>query len=275
MIESSADFMAGLSDVAVKLRRQIVEALYRSGGGHYGGSLSVLDLMLTLYCSKFRGEDAQLGVTDRILLSKGHAAIALYAVLQEAGLCNLPLESYGSMGSALQGHPDMTLNSAVDFSTGSLGQGLSIGLGMAIALRERGAHVWVVMGDGECQEGQVWEAAMLSARCRASNLTAIIDANNYQEYGWNYGEGLDPTPVPELARKWEAFGWRVVEANGHDHQALAGTFRDAALSGGKPTTVIAHTVKGYGCRYIESDPKRFHCATVDESEHLAILRSLR
>jgi transketolase len=275
MIESSADTVAGLSDVAVKLRRQIVEALYRSGGGHYGGALSVLDILLTLYCSKFCGDDTQPGITDRILLSKGHAAIALYAVLQQAGLCNFPLESYGSMGSALQGHPDMTVNSAVEFSTGSLGQGLSVGLGMAIALHERGSRVWVVMGDGECQEGQVWEAAMLSARCRASNLTAIIDANNYQEYGWNPAEGMDATPVPELARKWEAFGWRVVEADGHDHRALARTFRDVALSGEKPTTVIAHTVKGYGCRYIESDPKRFHCTTVNESEHLAILRSLR
>jgi transketolase len=275
MIESSADIAVGLREVAVKLRRQIVEALYRSGGGHYGGSLSVLDILLTLYCCKFRGEHTEPGVRDRILLSKGHAAIALYAVLQQAGLCNLLLENYGSMGSALQGHPDMTANSAVDFSTGSLGQGLSVGLGMAIALRQRGSHVWVVMGDGECQEGQVWEAAMLGSRCRASNLTAIVDANNYQEYGWNPAEGMDATPVPELARKWEAFGWHVVEADGHDHGELARIFLHVARSSEKPTTVIAHTVKGYGCRYIESDPKRFHCTTVSESEHLAILRSLR
>jgi transketolase len=272
--ESQIAASATLSEIAKELRIEIVEALYVSGGGHYGGALSVLDILLTLYSREAR-DNLQSKHKDRVLLSKGHAAIALYAVLRHVGLCSQPLQHYGTLGSGLQGHPDMTANPAVEFSTGSLGQGLAVGLGMAFALSELQSHVWVVLGDGECQEGQIWETAMLAARYKASNLIAVIDANNYQEYGWDIAGTIEAAPVPELSRKWDAFGWRVFETSGHDYAALADTFTQAARECGKPTAVVAHTVKGYGCGYIEADPKRFHCTSVTKEEHLEILRTMR
>jgi transketolase len=271
--ESQASPSVTLSEIAKELRLEIVEALYASGGGHYGGALSVLDILLTLYSRECR-RDTRGRNKDRVLLSKGHAAIALYAVLRHVGLCSQALQHYGTLGSGLEGHPDMTANPAVEFSTGSLGQGLAVGLGMAIALSESPTHVWVVLGDGECQEGQVWETAMLAARYKASNLIAVIDANNYQEYGWDATRVGEAVPVPELTRKWDAFGWRVLETAGHDHTALADTFTQATRDCGKPTAVVAHTVKGHGFRYIEADPKRFHCTSVNGEEHLEILRTL-
>jgi len=272
--ESQVAPSATLSEISKDLRIDIVEALYVSGGGHYGGALSVLDILLTLY-SRGARYDLQSNDKDRIVLSKGHAAIALYAVLRHVGLCSQSLQHYGTLGSGLQGHPDMTMNSAVEFSTGSLGQGLAVGLGMAFALSESQSRVWVVLGDGECQEGQVWETAMLAARYKASNLVAVIDANNYQEYGWDTAGTIESAPVPELSRKWDAFGWRVLETPGHDYAALAHTFNQATRDYGKPTAVIAQTVKGYGCGYIEANPKRFHCTSVTKEEHLEILRTMR
>jgi transketolase len=274
-----------LEEEARELRRTIVEALFACGGGHYGGSLSVLDLILTLYRRHLRVSPAAPldPLRDRFILSKGHSAMALYAVLQRLGFLDLPLAAYGTLGSGLEGHPDMTALPGVDFSTGSLGQGLSVGLGMALALRGLGPRVWVVLGDGECQEGQVWEAAMLAARLGLGNLTAVIDANGYQEWGWAAAtagvEAVDdaPEPVPHLARKWAAFGWRVLTVDGHDHEALSATFRLAAAGLGRPavpTAVLAHTVKGKGLPAAEADPLRFHCTTVDPDEHARLLRSL-
>src|SRR5438128_5916491 len=162
---------------ATELRREIIEGLFACGGGHYGGALSVLDIILTLYRRILRTAPDQPNhpSRDRFILSKGHSAIALYAVLRRFGFFNDSLTGYGQADSMLEGHPDMTVLPGVDFSTGSLGQGLSVGLGMAMALRSTDQNVWVVLGDGECQEGQVWEAAMLAARYRIDNLHAIID----------------------------------------------------------------------------------------------------
>lgn len=256
------------------MRRELVEALRASGGGHYGGSLSVIDLLLNLYRTRpgLAPERADDPSRDRLILSKGHAAIALYAVLRRLGRLEAPLCSYGRTGSPLEGHPDMTVLPAVDFSTGSLGQGLAVGLGMAIALEKRGSRVWVVLGDGECQEGQVWEAALLAARRRTANLTAVVDANGFQEWGW--GGGAHTGPVPELAEKWAAFGWHVLEVDGHGHRALSEAF-DRAASAAAPTAVVATTVKGKGVPLIEADPLRFHCTEVTETEHAEILRTLR
>jgi transketolase len=212
---------------------------------------------------------------DRLILSKGHAAIALYAVLRRLGFFTAPLGSCGKAGSPLEGHPDMTQLAGIDFSTGSLGQGLSVGLGMALARRGTPAQIWVVLGDGECQEGQVWEAAMLAARLRADNLHAVIDANGFQEWGFTQDAGAPAPPVEDLARKWSAFGWRVEEVDGHDHDALAAAFSAALAANGRPTVTIARTVKGKGSPIIEADPIRFHCVTVDRGEHQSILESLR
>jgi transketolase len=259
--------------VAKALRREIAEALYAAGGGHYGGSFSVLDILLALYSRELHLRSIG-NPRSRILLSKGHAAIGLYAVLRYFGLCNEPLEKYACLGSGLEGHPDMIANVAVEFSTGSLGQGLSVGLGIAIGLRSSSAHVWVVMGDGECQEGQVWEAAMLASRYRVGNLSAVIDCNRYQEYGWKRSPEIDSEPVPKLAAKWGAFGWQVVECDGHDYADLELAFQRASCVSDMPTLIIAHTIKGYGSDIVKADPERFHCTSVSENEHLEILRSL-
>ena len=262
-----------LSAEAAELRRDIVEALYASGGGHYGGSLSVLDLILTLYRRILRVWPDDLGPErDRFILSKGHASIALYAVLRRLGFFQHRLSDYGRFNSPLEGHPDMTVLPGIDFSTGALGQGLSVGLGMALALRGAGARTWVVLGDGECQEGQVWEAAMLAARYRVEQLHAVVDSNLYQEWGWSQSREASAAPVEDLAMKWAAFGWRVLEVDGHDHEALAATFAEATATSRRPSVVIAHTTKGKGFAQIEADPVRFHCATVSEQEHQELMR---
>lgn len=264
---------ATLSTEAALLRKEIVLALHASGGGHYGGSLSVLDLLLTLYRCQLRTDPRapRHPARDRLILSKGHAAIALYAVLRRVGVLDAPLADYSRTGSPLEGHPDMGTHPGVDFSTGSLGQGLSVGVGMALALRHTGAHVWVVLGDGECQEGQVWEAAMLAARYRLHNLHAVVDANNFQELGWTHDPAFAQAPVPDAAQKWRAFGWNVAEVDGHDHAALAGCFRRMAADEGAPTVAIAHTVKGKGFASLVAEPVRFHCATLTDEEHTALL----
>lgn len=261
--EATADRLGILAREAAEVRRDIVDALYAAKGGHYGGSLSVTDLLLTLY---------RTWGHDRIILSKGHAAIALYAVLRKVGRIDTPLSEYASFGSPLEGHPDMTALPAVDFSTGSLGQGLAVGLGMAIALRGSGSRVWVVLGDGECQEGQVWETALLAARVEADNLVAVVDVNGFQEWGWS--TSVVPDPVPDIARKWAAFGWRVLEVDGHDHELLAAAYDDAATTAGRPTVILARTVKGKGVPLAERDPVRFHCTSVTDLEHAEIVRSL-
>jgi transketolase len=269
--------VASLAAEAASLRREVVEGLYASGGGHYGGSLSVLDLLLTLYRRVLRvsPHDPAHPGRDRLILSKGHAAIALYAVLRRLGFFDAPLASYGRAGSPLEGHPDMLLLAGVDFSTGSLGQGLSVGLGMALALRGTHAKTWVLVGDGECQEGQIWEAAMLAARLRVDNLHAVVDANGFQEWGFSQDPRGDAPPIEDLARKWAAFGWHVSEVDGHDHDALATAFAAAAATKGGPTVTLARTIKGKGSPLLESDPIHFHCATVDLREHEAILASMR
>lgn len=270
-----------LVDEAALLRREIAEVLYRTGGGHYGGSLSVLDVLLTLYRRQLRVVPSapRHPGRDRLILSKGHAAIALYAVLRRLGYFADPLADYASHGSPLEGHPDMLRLPGVDFSTGSLGQGLSVGLGAALAVRTTGQRVWVVLGDGECQEGQVWEAAMLAAQARVANLHAVIDHNRFQEWGWNrsHAGAAAPPPIDRVADKWRAFGWRVFEVDGHDHGALEQVFRDATVattSDAGPSVVIANTVKGKGVPMIEADPVRFHCTAVTDAEHAEILRSL-
>jgi transketolase len=276
-----------LPDEAAVLRRDIVDALYRAGGGHYGGSLSVIDVLLTLYRRELRVVPAapRHPGRDRLILSKGHAAIALYAVLRHLGYFADPLAGYASFASPLEGHPDMTRLPGVDFSTGSLGQGLSVGIGAALAVRSTGQRVWVVLGDGECQEGQIWEAAMLAAQASVGNLHVVVDHNRFQEWGWNRPAGAaradappppPPPPIDRLVDKWRAFGWRVLEVDGHDFDALERVLREAggADACAPPSVVIAHTLKGKGVSLIEADPMRFHCCAVTVAEHAEILGSL-
>ncbi|TXH76027.1 MAG: transketolase [Lysobacteraceae bacterium] len=258
---------------ALDLRIDIVEALYATGGGHYGGCLSVIDLLLVLYRRQLRVDPAQPRdpLRDRLILSKGHAALALYAVLRRLGYFETPLTRYAELGSPLEGHPDMLALPGVDFSTGSLGQGLSVGVGMAHALRGGDQRVWVVLGDGECQEGQVWEAAMLGAMCRLGRLHAVIDHNRHQEWGW----GEDMPPVPALAEKWRAFGWRVFECDGHDHGAFEAAIAAATAAADAPSVIIADTIKGRGVPLCEADVRRFHCDAASAEEHRMMIEALR
>jgi transketolase len=265
-----------LAEESRELRRDIVQTLYATGGGHYGGCLSVIDLLLALYRRVLRVNPWQPrdSTRDRLILSKGHAALAHYAVLRRLGFFEESLQRYASFGSILEGHPDMLTVPGVDFSTGSLGQGLSVGVGMAHAMRHADARVWVVLGDGECQEGQVWEAAMLAGMCGLGRLHAIVDHNRFQEWGWNAGaDGVTP-PVLELAEKWRAFGWRVIECDGHDFEALDRAIAVATAPSLQPSVILAATVKGRGVPMCEADPKRFHCDAVNEQEHAAILEAV-
>ena len=266
-----------LSAEASALRRDLIEALYASGGGHYGGCLSVVDVLLVLYRRILRVAPMSPGHADRdrFILSKGHAAIALYAVLRRVGFFTDPLSGYGQAGSRLEGHPDMATLPGVDFSTGSLGQGLSVGLGMATAVRDAGRHVWVVLGDGECQEGQVWETAMLASRYRAGNLHAVVDVNGFQECGWPAPHPPDTPPVDNLAQRWKSFGWRVWNVDGHDHRKLCRVLAAAGAVSTRPTVVLSRSRKGKGAPLIEADPLRFHCTSVTDSEHAVLLGSLR
>jgi transketolase len=266
-----------LYDEAAALRRDVIEALYASGGGHYGGSLSVVDALLVLYRRVLRVAPAvpRHPDRDRFILSKGHAAIALYAVLRRVGFFTEPLSGYGRVGSRLEGHPDMATLPGVDFSTGSLGQGLAVGLGMAMAVRDADRHVWVVLGDGECQEGQVWETAMLASRYRVGNLHAVVDLNGFQECGWPAPHPPNTPPVDNLARRWESFGWRVWHVDGHDHRSLCRVFGAAAAVSACPTVVLSRSRKGKGFPLIEAHPLRFHCTTVTDEEHAVLLECLR
>jgi len=273
----SGDWTVSMERSATAVRRDVADALFRTGGGHYGGSFSAVELLVTLYARHLRIDRSNLDDPhrDRFILSKGHAAIALYAVLRHRGLIDASLASYASLGSPLEGHPDMTALPGIDWSTGSLGQGLSAALGMAIGLRRSHCRIWVMLGDGECQEGQVWEAAMLAGLAKPGNLHAIVDVNRRQEYGWHlaarHAEQIDP--VPDMAAKWRAFGWDVIECDGSDVVAIDGACRDAT-GRDKPSVILAHTRKGHGSRLAEGDPARFHCTDVSDAEHAAIMADL-
>lgn len=224
----------------------------KAGSGHPGGSLSAADIVTTLYFKVLRHDpkNPRWKDRDRFILSKGHAAPILYAALAERGY--IPIEELTTLrrpGSCLQGHCDMTATPGVEMSSGSLGQGLSFGIGIALAgrLDARAYRVYVLLGDGECDEGQVWEAAMASAHFKLDNMVAIIDHNEQQIDGWNY-EVMNLEP---LAEKWKSFGWHVIEVDGHDFAQLISAFEEAKQIKGKPTAIIAKTVKGKGVSFME------------------------
>lgn len=258
-----------LTEKGIKVRKKILDTLHFSGGGHFGGSMSVADILLVLFYRVIK-----LG-KDRLILSKGHAAAALYSVLAETGLIeeNL-LRRYGKFNSGLEGHPDMLITPGVDFSTGSLGQGLSVGTGMALGLKDNKYHVWVILGDGECQEGQIWEAAMFSARYNISNLHVIIDANGAQECGFKFNPRLSQEPIPNLKQKWEAFGWAVKEVNGHNYMELEKECLAALAIKSFPSLIIANTRKGFGVKLFEDNPEAYHCATLTQEEYELALQDL-
>lgn len=244
---------SSLAERARTARRLALAMIFHAGSGHPGGSLSCIDLLTALWADAFEGGEPNGPGRDRFVLSKGHAAPALYAVAVERGL--LPLASVPTLralGSPLQGHPHVRDLEWVGSSTGSLGQGFSVALGKAIGLRQQGREerVWCLLGDGELQEGQVWEAAMAAAHFGADGLCAIVDYNKLQSDARNAEiMGLEP-----LAERWRSFGWNALEVDGHDLGAVRAALADAWAYTAGPTVVIAHTVKGKGVPYMEDDP---------------------
>ena len=258
--------IAALRRRAQRIRRDVVEMLAAAGSGHPGGSLSAADLVTCLYFGVMRHQpqDPAWVDRDRFILSKGHACPVLYAALAEAGYITRDLlTSLRRFGSPLQGHPDRRKLGLVEASTGSLGIGLSMGIGLAIAarLRRSPSRTYVMLGDGECEEGQVWEAAMFGAHLKLSNLCAIVDFNRLQ---------LDAsveeiTDLEPLAAKWGAFNWHVIEIDGHDYRRILGAFAAAETTRDKPTVIIASTVKGKGVSFMENQLK-YHGAIPDQPE---------
>lgn len=242
-----------LEKKALIIRKNIVRMITKAQSGHPGGSLSCVDILAALYFRTLRispkyPKDPE---RDRFILSKGHAAPALYATLAETGFIPYEwLEDLRKIGSPLQGHPDMKKVPGVEISTGSLGQGLSVGVGMALSAKilESGYRVFVLLGDGECQEGQVWEAAMSASHYKLTNIVAIIDRNRLQIDGCTEDiMGIEP-----LGAKWKAFGWTVIEVDGHDFLELIPALEAISYTS-KPTAIIANTVKGKGVCFMENN----------------------
>jgi transketolase len=251
--------IARLEEAARRIRVEVVRAVNHARGGHLGGPLSAADLLAALYFRVLRIRPAEPAWPDRdrFILSKGHSAIGLYATMALRGYFPVSeLATFDALDSRLQGHPDMRLLPGLDMSTGSLGMGISAGVGIALGARLTGRAVrtFVMLGDGECQEGEVWEAAFVAARYGLESLVAIIDNNRLQQYGWpgDQPEIRQPPEAPgELAAKWSAFGWRVLETDGHDMAAVVTTLGEAAQPTGRPTAVIAATIKGRGVSFME------------------------
>ncbi len=255
------DDLAELAGRAADARRRIVAAVGRAKAGHLGGPLSAVDVLTVLYGGilRVRPDEPDWPHRDRFVLSKGHASIGLYAVLALAGYFPVEeLDTFDELGTRLQGHPDMTRLPALDMSTGSLGLGLSAAVGMALGVKRQGrdVRVFAMLGDGECQEGQVWEAAIFAAREGLDGLVVIVDVNGLQQFGWvdpADGTRRRPWSTEGLAGIWSSFGWRTLVLDGHDLGAIATGLRSAVTDAvpGQPTVVLAETTKGRGVSFME------------------------
>jgi transketolase len=257
------------------LRRDVVRMLRAARRGHVGSAFSCIDILRVLYDDvlRFDAANPKWPDRDRCILSKGHGCLALYAVLADKGFFDEKhLDSFCAADGILGGHPDANKVPGVEASTGALGHGLSIGLGMALHLRlvKSDSRVFVILGDGECNEGSVWEAAMCAGKHRLANLTAIVDYNKHQAYG-STREVQDLEPFTD---KWRAFGFAVTEVDGHDIAALRTLFRSLPLDPGKPTAIIAHTVKGKGVPFAENNMAWHHKNKVTDTEIQALLSAI-
>ena len=253
MIKSQCLDIKSLEERAKVIRRHVVRMLAKAGSGHPGSSLSTVDLLVALFYSKLRHNPQQPAWPDRdrFVLSKGHGCPALYAVLAENGYFGVDkLDTLRQFGSILQGHPCMKTTPGIEISGGSLGQGLSVGLGIALAgkLDKKDYRTYVMLGDGELAEGQVWEAAMAASHYKADNLCAIIDHNGLQIDGFIH-EIMSSHPIPD---KWRGFGWHVIEINGHDYKAILDAYGEAEKIKGRPTVIVAKTIKGKGVSFMEN-----------------------
>jgi transketolase len=267
------DEIRRIGRIACDLRADIVKMIGVGKAGHLGGSCSLAEVVAALYFSKmnFDPKAVRDPCRDRLLLSKGHAVIIQYAALAELGV--IPREDLGglkTLAGKLQGHPDM-MTPGLEAVTGSLGQGLSIGVGMALALRlaKSPSRVYVVMGDGELAEGQLWEAAMAASRFKLDSITAIVDQNRIQATG--------PTKeifdIPDIAAKWRAFGWNVLSVDGHDVGAILDALDEAAAHKGTPTVLVAETIKGKGVSFAENTAA-FHNGAMTQEQYDQALREI-
>lgn len=270
--------LAELQQTAWRLSRQILEMTTTAGSGHPSSSLSAIDLLTGLYFGgvlRFNPEEPNWPHRDRFILSKGHAAPALYVLLAEAGYFSAErLSTLRKLGSPLEGHPNLRRLSGVEASTGSLGQGLSIGLGHALGARldNLDYRVYVMLGDGEVDEGQVWEAAMAAAKFQTSNLTAILDYNQYQQTG--SVNKVMPTLEP-IVDKWKAFGWAVFEIDGHRMEEVLEAYAAVRRVTDQPQMIIAHTMKGRGLSVFEAnDVNRKHGEVLSAEALTAALAEL-
>jgi transketolase len=246
--------MAELKDMAKKLRRHVITMTATAGSGHPGGSLSAADIITALYFKVLRHnpENPRWSERDRFILSKGHAAPILYAALAETGYFPVAeLTTLRKLDSRLQGHADSKFTPGVEMSAGSLGMGLSFAIGVALAARldSKTYRTYALLSDGECEEGQTWEAALSAAHFKLDNLTAIVDCNGIQLSGWT----RDIMNLEPLTRKWQAFGWRTVDIDGHDFDQILSACQGAEKTKGKPTVIVARTIKGKGVSFMENN----------------------
>jgi len=263
-----------LETIARRLRRHALSMIFRANSGHPGGSLSAAEIVTALYFRVLRHDPQNPGWPDRdrFIISKGHGVPIVYAAMAECGYFPVDeLQTLRAIDTRVQGHPSVKDLPGIEASTGSLGQGLSIGIGMALAGRLDGKdyRVYVLLGDGETEEGQVWEAAMAAGHFKLANLTAILDYNKFQLDG-ALSEIVDPAPE---ADKWRAFGWNVIEVDGHDMEAVLTAFADARGFDSGPTIIIAHTVKGKGVSFMENN-NEFHGKAPTEEQYRQAMSEL-
>ncbi len=261
-----------LEEMAKKIRVDIVEMLCESGSGHPGGSLSLADIFSYLYFSGIMNIDPKnpnKKDRDRIVLSKGHACPVWYAALAEKGYFDKShLKTLRKYGSMLQGHPDMNKTPGVDMTTGSLGQGLSCAVGMALGakLDKLGCRIFAIVGDGECDEGQIWEAAMSAFHYKLDNLIAILDRNSLQIDGYT----KDIMNSEPMINKWKSFGWEVIEINGHNLDEIESSIEKALNIKNKPVCIVANTIKGKGVSFMEGECGWHGKAPSEEEKEKAI-----
>lgn len=260
-----------LKKIALEVRKDIIEAVYSAKSGHPGGSLSIADILTVLYFNQMNIDEKKPDDPnrDRLVLSKGHACTALYSVLAEKGYFDKEdLKTFRKLGSPLQGHPDMNKIPGIDMTTGSLGQGLSASVGMAIAskMNKAGCKIYCILGDGEIEEGQIWEAAMSASKYKLDNLCVILDNNNLQIDGEIEKVG----GMNNITEKFLSFGFNVVNINGHNIDEIIDAITTAKQTKGKPTIIIAKTIKGKGVSFMENKAEWHGKAPSEEEYKLAM-----
>jgi transketolase len=263
---------------ASETRKLILETVHYAGAGHVGGPMSAVEVLVSLYFEvmNINPENPRAEDRDRFVLSKGHSAIALYTVLAQRGYFPIEeLKTFDEIDSRLQGHPDMKILPGVDMSTGSLGQGISAAVGIALGAKlcNKPFRTYCMIGDGESQEGQVWEAADVAPKYQLDNLVVIMDHNKLQQYGWAGSETERENPVFSPEKRWEAFGWNVISVDGHDVLQIIKAFEEAKQIKGKPTIIISNTIKGKGVSFMENSCS-WHARVPNDKELEAAIKEI-